>query len=314
MKKTIFIAFLLFICCSTFTEIKYHITVAQDNSGDYTSIQDAIDATKAFPDKLITVFVKNGTYHEKVKIHLWNTLLTIKGESRNKTIITSDDFFDKINRGRNSTFFTYTMLVDADDCILENLSIINSAGNVGQAVALHIQGDKCNIKNCTISGNQDTLYASGSHSRQYFQNCLIEGTTDSIFGNATAIFSDFIIHSKANSYVTAASTDEGRAFGLVFINCKLTADKQINKAYLGRPWRPYAQTIFIGCEMNEHVTPEGWHDWHNTAEAKTSFYAEYNCTGKGFCPEKRVTWSHQLKKRIAKKYTIDNIFEDWKPM
>lgn len=282
------------------------ITVAKDGSGDYTSIQEAINNTKSFPYKRISIFIKNGVYFEKVKVHEWNTNISLIGESKEYTIITFDDYFDKMNLGRNSTFYTYTLLVEATDFYASNLTIRNTSGNVGQAVALSVFSDRVFIQNCIILGNQDTLYASGS-GRHYYKNCYIEGTTDFIFGSATALFENCTIHSKKNSYITAASTPKGVQYGYVFKNCKLTADENITKVYLGRPWRKYAKTVFIACEMGKHILPEGWHNWSKPEAESTSFYAEYNNYGLGFKSDERVSWSHQLKKSKSKKYTIESI-------
>ena len=285
---------------------EYNVVVAQDGSGDYKTIQAAIDNSKSFPYQRVTIFVKNGIYKEKIKVHEWNTNISLIGESKENTIITYDDYFNKIGLGRNSTFFTYTMLVEADDFVAKNLTIENSSGEVGQAVALSIFSNKVAIINCRILGNQDTLYASGK-GKQYYKDCYIEGTTDFIFGSATAFFENCIIHSKKNSYITAASTPQGLAYGYVFKNCTLTADENTTEVYLGRPWRIYAKTVFLNCKMGSHIRPEGWHNWSKPEAEKTSFYAEFNSTGNGSKPGKRESWSHQLKKSKAKKYTIDNI-------
>ncbi len=313
-KKLSLLLTLLLVVTYSFAEIKYEMTVAQDGSGDYTTIQDAINATKAFPDKRITINIKNGVYHEKVKVHAWNNLLTLKGESTDKTIIIYDDYFGKIDLGRNSTFYTYTLLVDADDCIVQNLTIVNSSGPVGQAVALHVEKDRCQIVDCKILGYQDTVYAAGEGSRQYFLRCFIEGSVDFIFGASTALFEDCTINSKTNSYVTAASTFKGAEFGYVFKNCKLTADSGVEKVYLGRPWRIYAKTVFISCEMGKHILPQGWHNWKKPEAEKNTLYAEYDCKGEGFQPDKRVDWSKQLTKKQARKYTKENILTDWTPI
>ena len=175
MRRT-FIAFELLFCFLTLEALaqdKVVMTVSQDGKGDFTSIQAAIDATKAFPDTRITINIKNGIYYEKVVIPSCNTHLSLIGESSDKTVISFNDFFGKINRGRNSTFYTYTLLVEADDFYAENLTIENSAGPVGQAVALHVEGDRCSFRNCRILGNQDTLYAAGQQSRQHFSGCYI---------------------------------------------------------------------------------------------------------------------------------------------
>lgn len=287
---------------------EYNIVVAKDGSGDYTSIQEAINSARSFPDQRIRIYIKNGVYYEKVKVHEWNTHISLLGESKEQTIITYDDYFGKMNMGRNSTFYTYTVLVEGAHFHASNLTIQNTSGDVGQAVALSVFADKAVITNCTILGNQDTLYVSGDGSRQYFKDCYIEGTTDFIFGKATAVFENCTLHSKKNSYITAASTPEGNSFGFVFKNCKLTADNNCDAVYLGRPWRIHAKTVFINCEMGKHIKPEGWHNWSKPEAEKTAFYAEYKCTGEGYQPDKRVSWSHQLKKSAAKKYVLKNIF------
>ena len=210
--------FLLILWVASTMAGNYDFIVAKDGSGGYTSIQKAIDACKAFPDSRITIFVKNGIYKEKLVVPSCNTQLSIIGESAESTIITFGDFFSKINRGRNSTFYTYTLLVQANDFRLENITVENSAGAVGQAVALHVEGDRCVFVNCRILGNQDTLYAAGKFSRQLFNNCTIEGTTDFIFGEATVVFEKCTVHSKTDSYLTAASPPEGKPFGFVFLN------------------------------------------------------------------------------------------------
>ena len=286
---------------------EFHIIVSKDGSGDYTSVQEAIDNVKSFPYQWVTIFVKNGVYYEKIKVHEWNTNIALIGESKENTIITYDDYFGKMNMGRNSTFYTYTLLVEANDFYASNLTIQNTSGEVGQAVALSVFSDRVVISNCNILGNQDTLYASGDGNRQYFKNCYIEGTTDFIFGKATALFENCTIHSKKNSYITAAATPKNIEYGFVFKNCKLTANEKATKVYLGRPWRIYAKTVFINCEMGNHILPEGWHNWSKPEAEKTAFYAEYKCLGEGFKPKERVSWSHQLKKRQAKKYIINHI-------
>lgn len=317
MKKLIFTGLLILsIISNTFSQEKYDFTVAQDGSGNFTSIQAAIDACKAFPDKRIVVFVKNGIYKEKVRVPSCNTHLTIKGESAENTILTFDDYFDKINRGRNSTFYTYTLLVEANDFRLENITVENSAGLVGQAVALHVEGDRCIFMNCRFLGNQDTMYITGEKSRNYFTNCFIEGTTDFIFGEATALFENCTLHCKSDSYITAASTNKGKTFGFVFLNCKLTATPKVTKAYLGRPWRDYAKVVFIGCELGAHIAPAGWMNWDKTGRDKTAYYAEFGNTGTGSATENRVNWSKILKAREVKKYTSANILkgsDNWQP-
>lgn len=287
---------------------KYDFVVAHDGSGNFTSIQKAIDACKAFPDTRLSIFVKNGTYKEKLLVPSCNSFLSIVGENVEKTIITYDDYFDKIKRGRNSTFYTYTILVEANDFRLENMTVENTAGTVGQAVALHVEGDRCVFSNCRFLGNQDTVYAAGRFSRMLFTNCYIEGTTDFIFGEATALFEKCTIHCKGDSYITAASTPEGKPFGFVFLNCKLTAATGVKKVYLGRPWRIYARVAFLNCEMGGFICPEGWHNWSKQESGKTTVFAEYNNSGFGADTRKRVAWSQKLDKKGAAKYNKEDIF------
>jgi pectinesterase len=258
----------------------------------------------------VTLYIKNGIYTEKVRIPEWNTHLVLIGESKEKTIIQFDDNFSKINLGRNSTFYTYTVLVEADDFSASNLTIKNTSGDNGQAIALSLTGNRAQISNCNILGNQDTLYLSGKEAKQYFKECYIEGTTDFIFGSATALFENCEIHSLKNSYITAASTPQDTVFGFVFKNCKLTANEASTAVYLGRPWRIYAKTVYINCDMGKHIRPEGWENWSKPEAEKKAFYAEYNCKGEGFQPTKRVSWSHQLQQNEAEKYTLENILKD----
>lgn len=301
------IIFFFTISNSNSAQDLYEMTVSADGSGDYLTIQNAIDACKSFPDKRITIHVRNGIYNEKIVVPACNNRLSIIGESIEKTIITYGDFFSKINRGRNSTFYTYTLLIEADDFYAENLTIENSAGPVGQAVALNVRGDRCAFKNCRILGNQDTLYTDGLNSRQLFEGCYIEGTTDFIFGAATVLFKDCTICSKSNSYITAASTTEGKSYGYVFIKCRLIAKEGVNRVYLGRPWRDYANVVFINCDIGAHITPEGWSNWSGTTRDKTAYFAEFENSGAGAGNLQRVQWSHQLTREEAAKYTFEKI-------
>lgn len=295
---------------------KPDFTVSPDGKGDFTSIQKAIDASKAFPDKRVTIFVKNGIYKEKIVVPSCNTFLSIIGESVEETIITYDDHFTKINRGRNSTFYTYTLRVEANDFILGNITVENSAGPVGQALALDVEGDRGVFYNCRFLGNQDTMYAAGRFSRQYFTNCYIEGTTDYIFGEATVFFEGCTLHSKSDSFITAASTPEGKSFGFVFDHCKLTAAEGVTKVFLGRPWRPFAKVAWLNCEMGSFVRPEGWNNWSKVENEKTASFAEWGNSGEGAQLDKRVPWSMKLTKKEAARYTKELILapSEWESL
>ncbi|MBX2966329.1 MAG: pectin esterase [Cyclobacteriaceae bacterium] len=287
------------------------IIVAKDGSGDFTSIQAAVNSLPDHSPSRLTIHIKSGVYKEKLVIPSWKTNISFIGENKENTIITWDDHSGK---GLINTFTSYTVLVRGNDFIAENITFENSAGrDVGQAVALHVEADRCVFNNCRIIANQDTLYTGVDNSRQYYKNCYIEGTTDFIFGPATAVFEDCVIHCKKNSYITAASTPQHQLYGYVFFNCTITASPDAERVYLGRPWRPFAKTVFIQCDLGEHILPEGWHNWNKPDAEKTSFYAEYQSKGNGANPNGRVSWSHQLTEEQAKEYTLKNIFGSWNP-
>ncbi|RYG45376.1 MAG: pectin esterase [Chitinophagaceae bacterium] len=325
--KRIALITLLLVAITGFAQQTYptKLIVAKDGSGDYRSIQEAINAVRAYSPEPISIFIKSGVYEEKLVIPSWVTNITIKGESRDQTIITYNDYSGKMmatgadtinNKTKFSTFNSYTVWVQGNDVQIENLTIRNTAGRVGQAVALHVDGDRFVIRNCNLLGNQDTLLTAGDSSRQYYDNCFIEGTTDFIFGPATAVFNNCIIKSLSNSYITAASTPKWKSFGYVFFNCQLIANEEAQKVFLGRPWRAFAKTVFIRCKLGPHIRPEGWDNWRNAENEKTAFYAEYKNTGEGATSEKRVAWSKQLTRKEAKEYTLEKIFAGtvaWKP-
>lgn len=292
--KQIILATIMLIAaipCMRSAEYMREITVAADGSGDFKTITEALEAIRAYMDYRVTVNIKNGEYHEKLIIPSWLENVDFIGEDPEKTIITYNDYAKLDNMG---TFRTYTVRVDGCDLTFKNLTFRNNAGRVGQAVALHTEGDNLKFENCRFLGDQDTMFLAGHDSDLQFDNCYIEGTTDFIFGPATAYFNDCRIHSKADSYITAASTPQDVEIGFVFKNCKLTADPEVKKVYLGRPWRPYAYTAFIDCEMDSHITPAGWDNWRNPDNENTARYIESGSRGPGANPTARVKWAKTL--------------------
>ena len=330
MKKL----FLLF-CLVAYTSIAWSqtlsptstvsFTVAQDGSGTYKTIQEAVNSFRDHMQVRVTLYIKNGVYAEKLVIPSWKPNIHVIGESREGVIITGGDYSGKAYPGgrdwtgndKYSTYTSYTVLVDAPDVILENLTIRNTAGRVGQAVALHVEGDRFVCKNCILLGNQDTLYAAAEGSRQYYENCFIEGTTDFIFGKSISVFQSCTIKNLSDSYITAAATPDYQPYGFVFFDCNLIADPAAKKVYLGRPWRPYAKTVFIRTDMGDHILPAGWENWGNVANEKTVLYAEYGSTGAGGQTSKRVGWSKKLSPKEASAYTLAAIFSSksaWMPI
>lgn len=311
MKKIFLTTLVLTLsCCGSFSQTsnpqqyKYVFTVAKDGSGDYKYIQDAIDAMRVYPLQRITLYIKNGVYNEKIVLPTDNTDVTFIGESVDKTIINFDDYSGK---SKLTTFTSYTAKISGNRFVAENITFKNSAGPVGQALALYVDADKAIFKNCKFLGNQDTIFCTGENARQYFVDCYIEGTTDFIFGPATAVFQNCIIRGKTDSYITAANTPQGKKFGFVFLDCKIIADSSVAKLALGRPWRAYSRAAFIRCQLPKVIAPAGWNNWGNPENERTAFYAEYRNTGEGADTRSRATWSKQLSDKEAKEYTVENI-------
>ena len=315
MSKVLGLLLLLSVVSAAWAQERQDtIVVSRDGTGNFRTLQEAIESARAFMDYTVTIYVRNGVYKEKVIVPSWVENIDIIGEDRDKTIITYDDH---ANINKMGTFRTYTVKVEGSDITFKNLTIENNAAQLGQAVALHTEGDRLKFINCRILGNQDTIYTGAKFTRLYFKDCYIDGTTDFIFGPSTALFEDCIIHSKRNSYVTAASTPKEAKYGYVFKHCKLTAEPGVDKVYLGRPWRPYAYTLFIECELGKHIVLAGWHNWGKQSNEETARYMEYKNTGEGANASERVAWSKQLTKKEAEAVTVDAIFRtqsDWNPI
>ena len=315
MRKVLGLLLLLSVVSAAWAQERQDtIVVSRDGTGNFRTLQEAIESARAFMDYTVTIYVRNGVYKEKVIVPSWVENIDIIGEDRDKTIITYDDHAIINKMG---TFRTYTVKVEGSDITFKNLTIENNAAQLGQAVALHTEGDRLKFINCRILGNQDTIYTGAKFTRLYFKDCYIDGTTDFIFGPSTALFEDCIIHSKRNSYVTAASTPKEAKYGYVFKHCKLTAEPGVDKVYLGRPWRPYAYTLFIECELGKHIVSAGWHNWGKQSNEETARYMEYKNTGEGANASERVAWSKQLTKKEAEAVTVDAIFRtqsNWNPI
>lgn len=292
------------------------IVVAKDGSGDFFTVQEAINAVPDFRKNVrTTIIIRKGMYKEKLIVPACKINVSLIGEEG--AVLTYDAYASQKNAfGEDTgTSGSASCYVYAPDFYAENLTFENSAGPVGQAVACFVEGDRAFFKNCRFLGFQDTLYTYGENSRQYYEDCYIEGTVDFIFGWSTAVFNRCTIHSKRAGYVTAPSTLQGRPYGYVFHDCKLTAAEGVRNVYLSRPWRPYAQAVFIRCELGGHILPAGWHNWNKPEAEKTVCYAEYESRGEGANPKARAAFSRQLKS--PKGYEIETVLagsDGWNPV
>ena len=274
---------------------RYAFVVDAAGNGDFRTIQEAIHACPDFRKwGRIVILVRKGTYHEKVIVPESKRNVTLLAEEG--AVLTYGDWAQKLNRFREevSTSGSATLFVFAPDFRAENLTIRNSAGPIGQAVACMISADRVSFKNCRFEGHQDTIYTYGMGDRLYFSHCYIEGTVDYIFGWSLAIFDHCQLHSLADGYITAPSTAEGQKHGYLFYDCQLTAAPGVQEVYLSRPWRPYAQAVFIRCEEGKHITPTGFDPWDKKEPARTTFYAEYECTGEGANANRPCSFTKQL--------------------
>lgn len=297
------------------SEKAYDFIVARDGSGDFRTIQEAFDAVPDFRKKQTRILLRTGTYKEKLTLATSKTNVRLIGADVTKTIVTYDDYASRKNRfgEEMGTTGSSSFFVFADDFYAENITFENSAGPVGQAVAVRIAGDRVMFQHCRFLGNQDTLYPFGEKSRQYYRDCYIEGTVDFIFGWSTAVFDRCTIFcKKPGGYVTAASTLETTPHGFVFLDCTISSDAPAGSFYLGRPWRPWAKTVFIRCDLGKQIKKEGWSNWDKPDAEKTAYYAEYASTGAGAGSNTRVPWAHALTAAEAAVYTVESILGDWK--
>jgi len=317
LRKLHFSFFITLISLSAIAQdsLKYDIVVDRNGRGHFRNVQQAIDSARVLdPIRTVTILIRAGVYKEKLVLPAEVCNIKLVGEDNEKTIITFDDH---ANIDKMGTFRSYTFRVQGNNIAIENLTIENSSLPLGQAVALHIEGDRIVIRNCRILGNQDTIFTGKEASRMYFEDCYIEGTTDFIFGPSTCWFEKCEIHCKRNSYITAASTPQHIEFGYIFNNCKVSLANDVTKMYLGRPWRPYAMTLFMNTELPDGIRPEGWHNWGKEENEKTARYMEYHNKGAGAEIKNRVKWAKMLTTEEAEKYTIENAMkgsDNWNPL
>ncbi|HEX5651564.1 MAG TPA: pectinesterase family protein [Chitinophagaceae bacterium] len=306
--------------------------VAKDGSGHFTSIQAAINAAPTGLTAPYIIYIKNGKYTEKVSIPSNKPFIQLIGESAAYTIIAWGDGASTPLPGGGTvgTFNSYTLYIAANDCALLNLTIQNTFGDGSQAVALRVDADRVIVKSCRILGNQDTMLNNANAGlKQYFRNCYIDGNVDYIFGSARVILDSCVIYSKdrataGNSYLTAANTQAGQAYGYVFRNCILPPNLGVTNYFLGRPWQnstgasPVAnnKTVFINSIMSTSVLPAGWSTWDAGTNTSLIYYGEYkskNFDGSLVNTSSRVPWSYQLTDAEAATYSDASLFGGWDP-
>ena len=309
------------------------ITVAKDNSGDFNSIQQAVDSIPAGTPE--TIYIKKGIYKERVEVRKNN--ISFVGESTDDTIITESYYARMImpDGSKRGTFRSYTFFVYADNFTASNLTFENAAGfgdEFGQAIAVYAEGDNITFRNCKILGHQDTLFTGPLPMKekqpggftgptidgirrvvhQLYEDCYIAGEIDFIFGSATAYFKNCTLfalnrNQEINAFYTAPSTYEGQAFGYVFESCTFTGNCPPKSVALSRPWRIHAKTVLLNCSYSDQIIDEGFTDWNKPESHETVYYAEYNGHGEGFKPEKRAANVHQLNESEAALYTLENV-------
>ena len=292
------------------------LTVATDGSAKFKSVQAAIMAVPSGSrENPVVIHIAPGTYQELIYVQREKSFFKLIGENPTNTIL-SFNLYAGITNAEGKpigTFKTPSTTIDADDFTAQNLTFENSAGPVGQALAIRVDGDRAAFRNCRFLGWQDTILLN--RGRQYFTNCYVCGHVDFIFGAATAWFENCEIHALRGGYLTAASTPQDQPFGFVFSNCKITGEPGV-KTLLGRPWRIYASTIYLNCDMSDVVQPKGWNDWGKPETHQTARYAEFNSTGPGASPTNRVDWAKQLTAAEAENITVEKVLggaDGWNP-
>ena len=295
-----------------------NLYVAADGSAPFKSVQAAIMVVPAGTvENPVIIHIKPGVYKELIYVQREKRHFHLVGEDAGRTILTYDlnaNLKDKDGKPIG-TFRTPSTIIDADDFTAENITFENSAGPVGQALAIRIDGDRAVFRNCRFLGWQDTIFAN--RGRQYFEGCYIEGHVDFIFGGATCFFEKCHIQALRKGFITAASTPADQPHGFVFSHCKITGKLPDIRTFLGRPWRDYSAVTFLNTEMSEVVQPAGWNNWGRSEREKTSRYAEYNSTGPGAHSKDRVPWARQLTKNEADAMTAGNVLagtDKWNPI
>jgi pectinesterase len=313
--RTLLLFLLLLLTGSAQAQNK-KVTVAQDGSGDYRTVQAALDAVPVGNKNRITIFIKKGTYKEKLILAKKKNMVKLVGEDAAQTILTYDDFNGRSTGSGEplTTSNSATFQVFANDFTAENLTFENSAGPAKQAVAMWVYGDKARFLNCRFLGFRDTLYTYGYGSRQYYKDCYIEGVTDFILGSSTAWFEDCTMFCKpGGTCMMAPSTPDSVRYGYVLQRCKIVGDAPAQSYFIARPWKPTAKAVLLYCELSEVIQAKGWDHWGKEDNKQDAFFAEYKSKGPGGDKKNRTKWSVQMTPEQAAFYTQPAVLRGWDP-
>jgi pectinesterase len=295
--------------------IRADFVVDLNGKGDYRTVQSAIDAAPQHLASPFTIHIKPGVYRERIVVPHSKPFLRLVGENAKSTVLTFGLYASMLGEDGKpiGTFKTSSTTIEADDFNAEGLTFQNSAGPVGQAVALTVPGDRAIFRHCRFLGWQDTLLVQTG--RQLFDDVYIEGAVDFIFGGSTAWFENSEIHIAGNGYITAASTPKDQLWGYVFSHCRVTGERR-TKTDLGRPWRDYAAVVYLHTQMSDVVRPAGWNNWQKPERELTSRYAEFASSGPGANDVARVPWAHRLSDSEAARITMSAVLsgtDGWDP-
>ncbi|XP_010422945.1 PREDICTED: probable pectinesterase/pectinesterase inhibitor 51 [Camelina sativa] len=313
--------------------LKEDVTVCKDGSCGYKTVQDAVKAAPVDNGmRKFVIRIREGVYEENVIVPFEKKNVVFIGDGMGKTVITGS-----LNAGMPgiTTYNTATVGVVGDGFMARDLTFQNTAGpDAHQAVAFRSDSDFSLLENCEFLGNQDTLYAHGL--RQFYKNCRIQGNVDFIFGNSAAVFQDCEIliaprqlkpeKGEKNAVTAQGRVDPSQSTGFVFLNCLINgteeymklfnANPKVHKNYLGRPWKDYSRTVFIGCNLEALITPDGWLPWSGDFALKTLYYGESKNTGPGSDRSQRVSWSSEIPEEHVHVYSVANFIQadEWASM
>ncbi|GLT56527.1 hypothetical protein SLA2020_295620 [Shorea laevis] len=291
------------------------VTVAQDGTGDFLTVQQAIDAVPFSNTRRTVIRLRPGIYRQPVYVPKTKNFITLEGHSPEHTVITWNNTATKIDHHQVSrligtgTFGCGTVIVEGEDFIAENVTFENSSPQgSGQAVALRVTADRCAFYNCRFLGWQDTLYLH--YGKQYLKDCYIEGSVDFIFGNSTALLEHCHINCKSEGFITAQGRKSSHEpTGYVFLRCVITGNGGASYMLLGRPWGPFGRVVFAYTYMDKCIKPEGWHNWGKAEYERSACFYEYRCFGPGCCPSKRVTWARELMDEEAEQFLLHSFID-----